>query len=356
MDAPPSPVIERDRVKLEILAPFYRKFATLLSSGVNIACALETLAKSEEETLGEVLEGLHTSIIHGESLSQAMTQHPQVFGSFAKGLIHAGECSGRLAQMADRLADTSERSLRLKRMVVSSLAYPAILSLTTLGLTVLLGTIICSQDDALFAVGGELPGVTQLIVAVSRLLSDPVFLIVCPITTILLLAYFRQQFSANSKLGHWFDRMQLRLPFVGSIVRNLNNARFTYVLGLCLEVGIGLVPGIKLIEELTPNRYVSSELKDLRNDICQGVGLAESMRNQDLFDPLLITMTELGEHTGTLAELLLTMSNSLEEELQDALLAFAKAIEPVMLIGSGVIVMVVSYGMLAPTLTLLQEL
>ena len=345
-----------EKVGLDIMAPFYKRFATLMSAGVPIANALESQAKSDDGPLKDLIESIHLSVVDGNSLSISMAAHPQAFSALEIGLVKAGEETGTLIHVVSKLAEFSEQSLRLRRMVISSLSYPAILCITSLGLTILLATLICSQDDTLFRSGADLPGVTQLLLSVAKLMTNPVVLIVVPISSILAWAYLRQRVASSEALGLYLDHLQLLMPGVGRLILKLSSARTMYVLGLCLDVGIGLIPSLKMAEQVNSNRVVSEQLRSMSSEISNGAGMAASMANQTMFSPMLISMTEVGEQTGTLPRILLRMSENIEDEVRDALLALAQIIEPVLLFGSGAVVILVAYGVLAPTLNLMRTL
>lgn len=343
--------------KLEIMAPFYKRLATLFQASIPIAQAIDSQRHSGDDRLDEVVTYLHMDIVQGHTLSGAMSKHPRAFSSLAVGLVKAGEESGYLDRVVSKLADMTEQALRMKRSIISSLTYPAVLCLTILGLAGLFASFICSQDQALFgASSGELPWPTRVVVTFAEIITNP--FLVCPVVLGLVGAILlgRRELRVNSEFRLRFHTLLLHLPVVGKIIKDITSTRIIYVLGLCLDVGIGILQAFSLAERICWNDSISLQLRQIQEDIGEGSGVAESMARQELFPRIVLYMTEVGEHTGELADLWARVSESLETDINDSLTAISQLIEPMLLIASGAVAAFVALAALAPLLELLQTL
>lgn len=341
-------------VSLDDLAPFYNRLATLLGASVPIARAFESLGGSGHEYLDSVVDNIYKNLTHGSSLSQALSRYPNVFSPIAIGLVAAGERSGHLVDVLRRLAELTEQQLRLKRMVISSLSYPVILCVSTLGLAVLFATVMGSQKDALFGHQKTLPWPTQVLVLVADVLTNPFFVVLLPLLAFGLVFLLRQQIKSNTRLRLAVHKMVLESPLVGALIKRVNVARILYTVGLCSDVGISVLPAFALAQRTCANEEVARQLKKVHQEIADGGGVAEAMTQTTLFPVMVVSMTEVGEQTGELSKIFVDVSKGLEDDLADALMALAQTLEPLFLIGAGAVAGFVALGALGPMLQLLQ--
>lgn len=339
------------------MAPFYRRFSTLLSAGVSIDRALESQAETEDESLNQAVEEIHRAILAGSSLSDAMRRYPGVFSPLAVGLVSTGEQSGRLDYVCLRLAELSEQALRLKKMLVSALTYPAVLCAVVLAVAGLFAAVICSQDTSIFGADGRtLPAPTRILLTFTQALRNPLFWLVAGGGTALWINALRTAFRSSSgfrrRLHHWF----LGIPMVGRLIYKMMGARFVFVIGLALDVGIPLVRALSLAQSVVSNEAIRYRLALATQEVTEGVGVGKAMAYQRVLPRMVTSMMEVGTETGELSDLMLRLAATLEEDVNDALVALASLIEPLLLLGAGVVAGFVAIAALAPMFQLLQNL
>lgn len=351
----PVPEQLRRSLSLEIMAPFYRRLATLLAAGVNLSRAFESLGDSGEADLDRLVETLHQGVSSGFSLSQSMRRRPDIFGPLALGLVAAGEETGRLTYALSRLADASEQALRLKKMVIAALTYPVILACSLLLLALLFATFICSQDANLFG-ADQLPWPTRVLVAFGGLARNPLVVSGAILLLGMVAATARQTYQRSRAIRRRVHEAILRMPLVGRLVAKMISARVVYVMGLTLDVGLPLTASLDLGERVAGNLAVEGQLRRVRQAVGLGEDVTAAFGSLEVLPPMVISIIEVGMTTGNLSELLMRASTSLEEDAQDALLALARLLEPILLAGGGVVAGFVALAALAPMLQLLQQL
>jgi general secretion pathway protein F len=324
------------RVNPSELAMMTRQLGTLLTAGFPLVSALDALiSQTRSAHLKNQLTRIKDGIVGGSSLSEAL----EGIGTFPPlyiNMIHAGESSGTMELVLDRLAEMIEKQQQVMQRITSALTYPVFMTFIGAGILLFLITYIVPTIAGLFAdMKQVLPAPTRLLIGISQLLKLWWWLI--PIGLIVLFPCFRH--ARNTVSGrHAIDRALLSLPIMGIFLRKLSAARIARTLGLLLENGVSLLSALQIVKNITGNVLIADAVEAAANRVRQGQGLAGSLDETRQFPGLFIQMIQLGEQSGALESLLKKVADLYENEVESALMRMASLLEPVMILIMGVMV------------------
>ena len=313
-----------------------QQMSVMLRSGLTLLATLKTLAEhSTRQSMQVVWEKVAQRIQQGTSLADAMSRH-RCFGHMVMQLVRVGEQTGTLEKVVGRAADTLERRRLLVVQLLTALTYPAIVFVAAIGVTVyMLVGVIPQLKIFLSALGRALPPITQRLLDVSDFVETQgpaIGIGILATLAVLVMIYLWPP-------GRMFlDRLFLRLPLIGRLLRLAATAQFAHGLGVILESGITLVEGLRTVELLHRNQYVSRQVAEARNAVIRGSGLAGPLGNGISFMPMLPQMVAVGETAGTLDEVLREVAKFHETQLQSAIRRLSTLIEPAVVVVVGGIV------------------
>jgi general secretion pathway protein F len=330
-----------------------RRLATLLGSAVPIHEAVSTLW--EQEPVGElkqVLSRIRDRLAEGTALAKAMSLEPRVFSESYVSMVAAGEASGALDLVLDRLADFLESQEQLKSKVSTSLAYPLLMVVVGGGVMLFLLGFVIPKITTVFADNkAALPMITVLLLKTSELVRKGWWLLLI-LAGLIVYSYRRLVRQEPMRLKR--DRLMLRVPLVGTLIRQLILARFAKVLGLLLASGVPVIKALEITGEAVVNRAYRACLAQTRSELIEGGKLSASLGKSALFPPLLTHMIAVGERSGTLEEMLEKAGNAFEREFETAVTRFMALLEPMMVLGMGLAVGFVVVAVLLPIFQLNQ--
>ncbi|MGF6227679.1 general secretion pathway protein F [Inquilinus ginsengisoli] len=328
----------RGRVRAKEVTTFLRQLAILLTAGQPLERALMTMAGTATGKRGDAVARLAQPILDsvrgGHSLSAAVDA--QAFPRLAVNMIRAGESSGKLAQVLDRLADLRERSEKIRTTVTSAMLYPVLLVIVALASIALLLTFVVPQFETVFRdAGAELPVSTAIVVALGRFLQGWGWLILLTVLAGLLL--LRQALTLSGPRLAW-DRMLLRLPVLGGLLRILVTARFCRTLATLAGNGVDLPNALLLSRDVVPNRAVADALDTVVTGVRQGLGLSEPLAATGLFPDFAVQMLKVGEETGRIDLTAGHVADAYEQELETSVKRLVGLLEPTLIIVLGLAV------------------
>lgn len=313
-----------------------QQIAVMLRSGITLLSALKTVAEqARRPTMTKVWEDVARRIQSGTTLADAMASH-RCFSHLVIQLVRVGEQTGTLEQVVIRAADQLERRRILRTTLLTALTYPVIVLVAAIGVTVFMVVgVIPKLQVFLKALGRQLPPMTQMLLDVSEAVHT--YYIHGIVGVIAILGTLIALYSwPPGRL--YIDRLLLRLPVVGRLLRLAGTVLFARGLGSLIRSGITLVEGMRTVEELFRNRYLASRVAAARNAVLRGGSLAEPLKPRDAFMPMLASMVAIGETAGTLDDVLDEVARFHETQLQSAIRQFSAIIEPVIVIVVGGIV------------------
>jgi type IV pilus assembly protein PilC len=344
----------RKKVKARSLQVFSRQFATMIDAGLNIVAALVILEQqSDDKALAEVIRDVRTDVESGLLLSQAMAKHPQVFNRLYIAMVEAGEAAGILDTVLDRAAVQIEKEMKIKRRVRGAMVYPiVVLSFALLVLAGMLLFLVPVFQNVFADLGGELPFLTKIVVAASDLLRSYWFIIFPALGGGIY--GFRRWKKTEPGRQAW-DRFLLRVPAgIGKVVLKVTMARFSRTLATLVAAGVDIIKALEIAGQTSGNWVIESALANVRARVHEGVPIAQPLIEDPIFPPLVAQMVKVGEETGELEQMLDKVADFYEDEVDTSINSLTSIIEPLMMVGVGMIVGVIVIAMYLPMFKLLQ--
>jgi len=340
-------------VALQELSLMTRRLSTLLGSSVPVYEAITTLY--EQETPGElkeVLGRIRSRLAEGANLARALAEDSAVFSESYVSMVAAGEASGALESILDKLADFLEEQEAVRSRIVTSLAYPALMVVVGTAVMLFLLAFVIPKIIVIFEQNkATLPLITILLIKVSTLLRKGWWLLAAAGIGVVY-TYRRLLRQENLRLKR--DIWLLKIPLVGPLVSKLILSRFSKILGLLLASGVPVIKAMEITGEVVVNRHYRKVLLSVREELAEGGSLSASLRNTELFPPMLVHMVAVGEKGGTLEAMLTKAGSSFEKEFVASVSRFMSLLEPLMVLAMGVVVGTVVVAVLLPIFQLNQ--
>ena len=335
------------------LSIWTRQLAGLVSAGLPLERALTALAdEAEDEKQRNLVAALRTEVNAGSNFARALSQHPQEFSSIYQAVIGAGEQSGNLAGVLERLADDLEERLALKSKLIAATLYPAIVTLVAIVIVMFLVGYVVPQVASVF-VGTKraLPFLTVAMLAISGVVRN--YGLYC-VFAIVLGAYGARIALRKDSFREKFDASTLTLPLVGRLVRDYNAARFVGTLAMLSSSGVPILKAVQAAAETLSNRAMRTDALDALVLVREGAPLASALGQTKRFPGLVSMFARLGEQTGQLPEMLQRAAVQLSNEVQRRALALATILEPLLIVAMGAVVMLIVLAVLMPIIQLNQ--
>ncbi len=335
-----------NRVKLKEIAIFSRQFATMINSGLTLMRALSILVvQTESKFFSSVIESLRADIQSGSSLSQAMSRHPKQFNRLYVAMIRAGETGGNLDITLNELATTIEKQVELRGKIRSALAYPGmVMAMVLCILTAMLVFIVPIFKKMYDSLKGTLPLPTRILVSVSNIFVHAFpFVILAVVGTIF--AYKRWVRTAPGRQTR--DRLFLRVPIFGGLIRKTAMTRFSSTLATLLSSGVPVLESLEITAETVGNVVVADGVRAISDGAKRGDPMTRPLEDHPVFPPMVTQMMAVGEETGALDTLLRKVATFYEQEVERTVDALTSLLEPLLIVvlGGAVGAMVVSLYM-----------
>jgi general secretion pathway protein F len=332
-----SSLFSRKAVSQDELGNLTRELSTLLRAGLSLDRALELLLNmAENPPLRAMILKIRDDVRGGAALSSAMELHPAVFGRFYLSMIKAGEAGGALGSVLARISEFMERSKELKETVKSALIYPTILIFVAVVSIMLLLTLVVPQFSQMFQESGKaLPFATQIVVSAGDFLRQYWWTLFA--VGFLLYRYYKWQMGNPTRRYRW-DKKILNLPLIGDLVTKIEIARFARTLSTLLGNGVSLLPAMTIVKDTVSNLVVVTGIETVRNKLKEGRGLGKPLMEEGIFPTLAIHMVMVGEETGSLGEMLNRVADVYDKEVQTAVKRMLALLEPVMILGLGLVI------------------
>jgi len=341
------------KVKPKSLQVFSRQFATMIEAGLNVVTALVILEEqTEDKKLAKVVTELRADVEGGLLLSEAMSRHPRIFSRLFVSMIEAGEAAGILDVVLDRVAYQIEKETRIKRRVKGAMMYPLmVMGFATLVLCGMLMFLVPIFVDIFAQLGGDLPLLTQVVVKMSNILRG-YFYIVFPVVGFIIFGFFR--LKKTEKGRRVWDSFRMRIPFgIGAIVVKVGMARFSRTLSTLVAAGVDIIRSLEITGSTAGNSLIEDATRVVRERVHQGVPIAIPLEEEKIFPPMVAQMVRVGEETGELEKMLEKIADFYEDEVDSSIATLTSVIEPLMMIGVGMVVGVIIISMYMPMFKLL---
>lgn len=318
------------KVTLKEKILFTKQLSVLLKSGVPMLQALELLIDQFKGRLHSILINIKDEVKAGRSLADMLAQYPSVFDTIYVQLVRAGEASGKLDVILERLTEFLERREAIKKRISGAMQYPLIQLGIALAVVVILLTAVVPQLQGLFEAQGEnLPTTTKIMMAMSEFVKGYFYLII-PIVAIPIMIFMYWKRTASGR--RVLDILKLKLPVVKYISKTSAVVQFCYTLGLLIESGVNLAESLDIVVKIVDNEILREALVKARDNIIKQGKIAQYLKQTNVFPPIAIYLIKTGEETGELGTMLLNVANNYEVELSESIDKATNLLGPIMLI------------------------
>jgi type IV pilus assembly protein PilC len=335
------------KVNKKDIAVFCRQFYTMINAGIGIVKSLDILEKqTENKNLKKGIAALYEDVQKGFTLSEAMKKHEKIFPSLLVNMVEAGEVSGSLDVIMERMAVHFEKENKLENKIKTALVYPVALSIVALAVVIFLLTVVMPTFINMFESSGlALPGPTQALLTISNSLTQYWYLFVS--MTIVLIVVFLT-FRKTDDGRRFLDSLKIRIPGVKKTNVKIITARFSRTLSTLLSSGMPLIQSIEVVGRIVGNKVVQDRLNLAVEDISKGVSLSRTIKDIDIFPPMVDSMIKIGEESGSLDEILYKTADFYDDEVEVALQKMTTLLEPLLLVFMAIVIGFIVIAMAMP--------
>ncbi len=350
------PAFMRGKIKTKVLTQFTRQLATLVTAGLPLMRGLDVLKRQmKDEQMLEALNGISDSIASGGTFSEALTAYPKIFDNLYVNMVKAGEAGGVLEVVLGRLAEFAEKSEKIKNKVKGAMIYPVVVLIAAIGITAFLLVTVIPKFKQVFAdmmSGEELPAVTQFVIDASEYVQHNGLVVVAFFVAIVAI---KKIIGRTEKGAFMFDVLSLRMPVTGTLVQRTAISRLTRTLGTLLASGVPILQSLVIVRDTSGNRVVAKAIQDIHDAVKDGEGMTGPLSQCWVFPPMVVSMVEVGEETGALADMLTRVANTYDDEVDNAVAGMTAAIEPALIIVLAVIVGTIVVAMFLPMIRIISS-
>ncbi len=332
---------------LDDLTLFARQMYTLLHAGVPIIRAITGLAETtRNQVLKDTLHGIRIELEAGHELSAALAMYPDIFSHLFISMVKVGENTGNLDEVFLQISTYLEREKSTRDQIKAAMRYPSFVILAIVVAMFIINMWVIPTFAKVFAsFHAELPLPTRILIAISDFTVQYWYVIF----GLILIAFFSLRYYIKTEKGHWhWDRLLTRLPVVGSIIKRATLARFARSFAMSLRAGVPLVTGLALVSRAVDNVYIGGHIADMRTGIERGDSMTRTAAATGMFTPLIIQMLNVGEETGNVDDMLEEVADFYDREVDYDVKNITSAIEPILIIFIGAMVLVLALGVFLP--------
>ena len=348
-----SPKKLSGKIPLDALVVFSRQLATMIDSGITLVAALDILKEqSENKTLAGIISSIYQDVEGGKSFCDSVAKHPQAFSGFYINMIKAGEASGMLDEVLERLAVYLEKTASLRRKVITSLTYPAvIISMAFLITLVLMLKVVPTFKNIFESLGGKLPAATSALIMISDILSK-YFLIVLAALGVWI--YLFKRYISTPKGRYNFDKVLLRLPVFGDLFMKVAVARFSRTFSTLIKSGIPILNALEIVAKTAGNKVVEEAVESSRQAVREGESIRAPLEKSKVFPPMVVRMIGVGEQAGELEKMLSKIADFYEEQVDAAVSSLTSIIEPLVIAFLGIVIGGIVFALFLPIFKISQ--
>ncbi|RUO26434.1 type II secretion system protein GspF [Aliidiomarina minuta] len=342
------------RVSASDLALITRQLATLVASSLPLEQALLAVAEqTEKPRLQRMLMAVRSKVVEGYTLAEGMRDFPQIFDELFCAMVAAGEKSGHLDEVLNRLADYTEQRQQTRSQIQQASVYPGVLTVVALAVIIfLLASVVPEIVDQFADQGQELPGVTLFLIAISDFIRD--YGLLLGLAILLSIVLFKQALRKPA-FRYKVHRKLLFMPFFGRIIRGLNTARFARTLSILTASAVPLLDGLKITASVMSNLRMREVVEDACDRVREGTSLRASLAHSKLFPPMMLHMIASGEKSGELEQMLKRCADNQDNEFAALVNVSLKIFEPALIVSMAGIVLFIVLAIIQPILALNQQ-
>lgn len=343
----------RERIKLDDLVIFSRQLATMVDAGIPLVGALDALQdQMENKGFKNVIKRVRDNVEGGSSLSESLSKQPNIFSPFFINMVKAGESSGNLDEILDRVAVYMEKTIALIRKVKSSLVYPAVVVFMAVAITTFLIVKVVPTFESIFStINVELPLPTLILINFSKLVRNwlPLLVIISVVFIIVMARIIR-----TDKGRLVFDTIILKLPVLGPLLKKVAIARFARTLSTLQKSGVSILTALEIVGKTSGNKVIEAAVVQTKSSIKEGESISQPLTASKVFPPMVTRMISVGEQTGKLEEMLGKVADFYESEVDAAVSGLTSLIEPLIIAFLGIVVGGIVVSMFLPIVKLIE--
>ncbi len=324
----------KPKVKTKDIVVFTRQFATMIDAGLPLVQCLEILSSQQENpTFKEVILKVKEDVEAGSTFADALAKHPKVFDRLYVNLVNAGEVGGILDTILNRLAAYIEKAMNLRKKVKGAMVYPAaVVGVAVLVVAIILIWVIPVFQQMFAGVGKTLPAPTLFVIALSEF-TKKYFLFM--LIALFVVSFLFRRVYRTEKGRVFFDRLFLKAPVFGQLIRKVAVAKFTRTLGTLISSGVPILEGLDVVSRTAGNAIIEQAIIKTRESISEGRTIAEPLKETKVFPPMVVQMIAVGEATGALDQMLGKIADFYDTEVDEAVSALTSLIEPLLMVFLG---------------------
>lgn len=343
--------VRHKKISTTELALVTRQLATLVESGLPIEESLVAVAEqSDTNTLKSIIMVVRTKVTEGYGLAESMAEYPHVFNNLYRAMVAAGEKSGHLDKVLNRLADYTEQRQQLHSQIVQALVYPVIMTIVAVSVIAILLTAVVPKIVGQFEhMGANLPGTTKFLIASSDFLQAyGLVIVIAIIGAIFIFKQLMKKLPFKLKV----HRRVLNLPAIGKVTRGVNTARFARTLSILTASAVPLLESMKISGEVLENLHIKQKVKESADKVREGTSLRVALEQTKLFPPMMLHMIASGEKSGKLEHMLGRAADNQDREFEAVINISLKAFEPALMVSMAGVVLFIVMAILQPILQL----
>ena len=350
------PSFLRGRVKTKDLTAFTRQLATLVNAGLPLMRCIEVLKKQKmAPAMMDCLNGISENIAGGGTFSDALTAYPKVFDNLYVNMVKAGEAGGVLEVVLNRLAEFAAKAQKLKNKVKGAMIYPSVVLFAAIGITAFLLVAVIPKFQQVFndILGGQsLPAVTEFVMGISEFVQHNGLQVGAGVAAIIILY---KVFGKTPFGAYQLDKLRLAIPVTGTLVKRTAISQVTRTLGTLLASGVPILQALMIVRDTTGNRVVKRAIQSVHDAVKEGESMTDPMAASGVFPPMVVSMVQVGEETGALADMLTRVANTYDDEVDNAVAGLTAAIEPALIIFLAVVVGTIVIAMFLPMIKIISS-
>ena len=342
---------KRKRIKSADLSTFCWQMATMLQGGIPITTALDIISDDTDNLLlRDVLQQLTEKVSKGQPFSESVAEFPQIFNRLSCAMILAGEASGNLVVTMGKLADHFDNQDKIAKKVKGAMAYPMFVLVFIIVIVVFIMAFIVPRFRGIFdQMGGTMPAFTRGFMAFYDFLAHNILYMV---GAIVLLVFLAIPFTKTEKGHHWLSKITLRIPIFGNVIKHAFVAIFCRTMSTLLFAGVSVLDVFNILSGMTNNDVIKSAITRTKENIEGGSNISSSLSEAMFFPNLVVKMIQVGEESGSTAEVLDKTSEHYERKVDAAVTTLMSLLEPIMIVTVGAIVSVIVIALYLPIFTM----
>jgi type IV pilus assembly protein PilC len=345
------------KITTKNLCTFTRQMATLLDAGLPLVRGLRTLERqAQDPAVGKVVGEVADSVESGMTFSEALAGHPKSFDKLYVNMVRAGEASGAMEQVLNKLAEFMEKAARLRSKIKTALVYPVVVLVIALTITSGLMIFIVPKFAKIFSemlAGEPLPPLTSFVIGISDMMLHKGYI---PLIVGAILIVIYKQAKKTKGGSYFFDLVAIKTPPFSDLVTKSSVARFCSTLGTLMSSGVSVLNALIIVRDTVGNAVVSQAVQVVHDAVKEGEGMSKPLASTEVFPPMVVSMIEVGEETGALPEMLERIAKQYEEEVDNAVEAMTSLIEPAMIIFLAIVVGGIVIALFLPLIKLIEQL